>query len=283
MKKLSLVILTYNSETDIFECLDSIYEHNDLGDALEIIVIDNNSAHQKDLQMVLSKKYPDVVFYGNTDNRGYGAGNNIGIRMAQSDYILIMNPDVRMRRLSFKKIVDCYDKDSTLGIMGFTQYESLQQERDSLLLVRPSFTSFVLMKLYQKLNLYSSRLFCFSGACFSMRRQAFESVGFFNENNFLYGEERYLQLQMLRGGKYQGKFCADMSFIHPLDNRPHNSKIDKLSIESYIQTLQLMDMNVKQGLRGMLNYNRFFLIKNFIKGRDTLPYKKKISLIKEYL
>ena len=40
---LSLIILTYNSEKDIYDCLKSVYQYNDIGEALEVIVVDNNS------------------------------------------------------------------------------------------------------------------------------------------------------------------------------------------------------------------------------------------------
>ena len=52
--KLSVVILTYNSEKDIDACLQSIYKCNDLGDDLEVIVVDNNSDEQTKLQTILT-------------------------------------------------------------------------------------------------------------------------------------------------------------------------------------------------------------------------------------
>ena len=44
MKKLSIIIVTYNSEKDIYDCLDSIYSHCDIPiKELEVIIVDNNS------------------------------------------------------------------------------------------------------------------------------------------------------------------------------------------------------------------------------------------------
>ena len=56
-KKLSIVIVTYNSEQLIYDCLNSIYKYNDLDDALEVIVVDNDSSNQKGLIENLSKSY----------------------------------------------------------------------------------------------------------------------------------------------------------------------------------------------------------------------------------
>ena len=46
-KQLSIIIVTYNSEKLIFECLDSIYKYNDIGDSLEVIIVDNCSNDQE--------------------------------------------------------------------------------------------------------------------------------------------------------------------------------------------------------------------------------------------
>jgi Predicted glycosyltransferases len=44
MKKLSVIIVTWNSEEDIVECLNSIYNNKKDNFEIETIVIDNNSA-----------------------------------------------------------------------------------------------------------------------------------------------------------------------------------------------------------------------------------------------
>ena len=87
-KDLSLIILTYNSEKDIYDCLQSVYQHNDIGDALEIIVVDNNSTHYAEMQRTIQSLYPDITIIANTSNGGYGQGNNVGITAATSLLVL---------------------------------------------------------------------------------------------------------------------------------------------------------------------------------------------------
>ena len=43
MKELSIIIVTYNSEPDIYGCLEALFAHNDIYDALEVIVVDSIS------------------------------------------------------------------------------------------------------------------------------------------------------------------------------------------------------------------------------------------------
>ena len=90
MKKLSLIILTYNSEKDIYDCLDSVYKYNDIGDSLEIIVVDNNSDNYIQMQKNIMEQYPDVQIIANQKNGGYGQGNNLGIKVASAPIISIM-------------------------------------------------------------------------------------------------------------------------------------------------------------------------------------------------
>ena len=50
MIKLSVIIVTYNSEKDIFDCLQSLYANNNLNEGeLEVIVVDNNSAQHEEM------------------------------------------------------------------------------------------------------------------------------------------------------------------------------------------------------------------------------------------
>ena len=57
MKKLSVIIVTYNSESDIYGCLEALFAHNDIGEALEVIVVDNNSRDFAHMQSELQRLY----------------------------------------------------------------------------------------------------------------------------------------------------------------------------------------------------------------------------------
>ena len=96
-KKISIIIVTYNSELHIYDCLDSIFKYNDIGDDLEIIIVDNMSNNVDQMFTSIKEKYASTVkLVKNHINGGYGQGNNVGIRLAKSDIIMIMNPDVRL-------------------------------------------------------------------------------------------------------------------------------------------------------------------------------------------
>ena len=76
MKRLSVIIVTYNSEHDIYDCLASIRKHQDLQpEELEIIIVDNNSRDTDCMFAKLRELYGnDIVLVKNTHNGGYGHG-----------------------------------------------------------------------------------------------------------------------------------------------------------------------------------------------------------------
>ena len=123
MKRLSVIIVTYNSEKDIYDCLDSIKLHSDINaDELENIVVDNNSRQTDTMFSEIRNRFGDgIILLKNACNGGYGQGNNMGIRRASAPVILIMNPDVRLMEPVFQTVLHAFDDDSRLGMYGMKQ------------------------------------------------------------------------------------------------------------------------------------------------------------------
>jgi GT2 family glycosyltransferase len=88
--KLSISIVTFNSQPDLERLLRSIYS-GALPSNFEILVTDN--ASQDDLPAFLRSKYPEVNLLQNTENRFYTAAENQNLERAQGDYVLSINPD----------------------------------------------------------------------------------------------------------------------------------------------------------------------------------------------
>ena len=88
---LTISIVNYNSKRFILNCLESIHAYSDGLDA-EVYVVDNSST---DGSVEITKKlYPKVKLILNKDNRGFARANNQVLRIADSRYCLIANPDV---------------------------------------------------------------------------------------------------------------------------------------------------------------------------------------------
>lgn len=91
----SVHIVTYNSEKDIFSCLESVIRQT--YPISEIIVVDNASLDAS-VQIVkeFSNQHPDVQIHviENEENVGFAEAHNQAIRQSSAQYILILNPDV---------------------------------------------------------------------------------------------------------------------------------------------------------------------------------------------
>ena len=102
--ELSIIILTYDSESQLPLCLDSIYKYNHeklfTGD-WELIVIDNNSSDQTvpDLKKSLPQ-YPNLTLIENRENLGFGPANNLAAKKAGGKFVLFLNPDTELERNS---------------------------------------------------------------------------------------------------------------------------------------------------------------------------------------
>ena len=85
----SIIVLNYNAGQLLLNCVDSLKKSTYTN--LEIIVVDNISSDGS--QTKCKEKFPNIKLIQNEKNLGYCEGNNIGIKEAKGDYIVILNPD----------------------------------------------------------------------------------------------------------------------------------------------------------------------------------------------
>jgi GT2 family glycosyltransferase len=113
-KLVSIIVLTYNSEKYIEDCLNSVFAQTYKN--LEVIVID--SASQDNTVKLIGNwklKIENFKFIENKFNLGYAKGNNIGIKESSGEYVVILNPDVTLDENFIQKIVDVFESDEKIG------------------------------------------------------------------------------------------------------------------------------------------------------------------------
>lgn len=243
MKKLSVVIVTYNSEPDIYGCLDALWAHNDLGDALEVIVVDNNSSSYAHMHDALARQYGDcVIVLQNTQNGGYGQGNNIGIRRASSPIVMIMNPDVRLVNISLKEVVAHYQHDARLALCGFRQIINEEGKRGTSFSLLNHYSGFIRLvggAIAKRMDCFCWRHMYFCGACFCVRKRMLEQAGLFDEHIFLYGEENDIHYRIHQAcPKAHDIYLRKAVYLHPTENRPTTEEERQLRIRSNEYVMQ---------------------------------------------
>ena len=102
----SVIVLNYNAGELLLNCIESIKKSAYKN--LEIIVVDNISTDKS--QTICKEKYPDIKLIQNDENFGYCEGNNIGIRAAKGDYIIILNPDTIVESNWIEELIFAYSK-----------------------------------------------------------------------------------------------------------------------------------------------------------------------------
>lgn len=113
--KLSIVIVNYNVEHFLEQCLYSVRRALK-GIEGEVFVVDNNSVDGS-LKM-LAEKFPEVKVIANKDNVGFSRANNQAIRISKGEYVLLLNPDTVVEDDTFSKTLNFMDSHPDAGGLG---------------------------------------------------------------------------------------------------------------------------------------------------------------------
>jgi GT2 family glycosyltransferase len=116
---LSVVIVTWNSESEIGNCLDSIIDNTkDLN--YEIVIVDNNSTDKTGeiIKIFAENKFHKTKIILNNNNRGFTKACNEGILSAGGNNILLLNPDAKVTGNSINVLLDKLESNEKLGAIA---------------------------------------------------------------------------------------------------------------------------------------------------------------------
>lgn len=192
-KRISIIIVTYNSESVIEECLESIVKFNDIGNYLEIIIVDNSPIFNINSFVSNLNLNLDLQIIHNPENGGFGQGNNIGVNASSGDLLFILNADTILVEPIFSYMLKEFE-NPTLTTAGFKLVNrdgvinnsfALFPEYNYIYFFMPiKFLYFLVIKL----GLLSKFIFPW-GADFIVRKVDFIKSGMFDETIFLCNEE----------------------------------------------------------------------------------------------
>ena len=287
MKRLSIIIVTYNSEKDIFDCISSIKQWSDIPfDELELIIVDNNSRNTDSMFEQLRSLYGnDIVLVKNTHNGGYGQGNNMGIRRATAPVILIMNPDVRMMEPVFKTALDAFDHWKDLSIYGMKQMLSATVPSNNSFCCAYTVNGYlqtIMTSIGNRFDYYLPRYMHFSGSCFFIRKEMFEQVGLFDETIFMYGEEEDIHYRMRKSGFKQMIYNPKLHYIHLTKEREPNLAYETKLLDVAIEHSKKKGYDVSKTIKNRLRNNTILLLREkvlvFLGKKD----KRQMNLLKDF-
>ncbi len=269
--KISIVIVTYNSENHIFDCLESIFLFNDIGNQLEIIIVDNSVKDSEPLFNAIKNCYPNnrIKLIKNEKNGGYGQGNNVGISQAEGDVILIMNPDVRLMMPIFNDAIAVFESKNAV-MFGMTQMVSETTKGLSFYTINPSIPIINVLEVVirNRFGLYSQKTMCISGACFFLDKKSFEEINLFDENIFMYGEENDIHYRFRKLlPKKKIIFNPNLKYLHLVDGRFPDIQTKKKMLQATIYFCKKNSLNVSQLIQNEIIGVKFWIVIEKLKGK----------------
>ncbi len=227
--KLSIIILNWNTKELLQQCVESITKQWTTAKGrlfpAELIIVDNASTdgsvdYIKELTKlrIIGLKIKGIF---NQENLGYAKGNNIGIKTAQGEYLLILNSDTIVKNNALTKLVNFLDKNPDIDIVGPKLLNKDGTYQPNCGRFPDLLTVFIMLFAEHFKN---SRLVRFSpsktqevdwlmGAAFLARKKVFAKIGGFDENIFMYMEEVEWFYRAHMGG-FKAFFFDEAQIIH---------------------------------------------------------------------
>jgi GT2 family glycosyltransferase len=225
--KLSVVIVNYNVEYFLEQCLHSVRKALK-GIPSEVIVVDNNSV---DGSVILVKlKFPEVHLIENNENKGFSFANNQAIRLSGGEYVLLLNPDTVVEEDTFVKTLQFMDTHPDAGGLGVKMLDGkgnfLPESKRGLPTPLVAFYKiFGLSFLFPKSKVFGRyhlgyldrdtihSVDVLAGAFMLLRRATFEKTGLLDETFFMYGEDIDISYRITQAG-YRNYYFPLTRIIH---------------------------------------------------------------------
>jgi GT2 family glycosyltransferase len=205
---LSIIIVNWNAKEYLLSCLKSIFEKRE-AEGWEVIVVDNGSIDGSAGEV--KRTFPYVHLIENEKNLGFAKATNQALKKGLGRYILLLNPDTRVKSRAVEQLISFMDGFPEAGIAGAQLLNSDGSKQNSIANF-PSLTTELLNKSLLRWLLPAKfpgkeKDYCkpievdsVIGACMMVRRDAINQVGLLDEDYFLFLEETDWCYRMKKAG-----------------------------------------------------------------------------------
>lgn len=222
----SIIIVNWNAGPLLRTCLDALPAAC-AGCTYEVIVVDNAST---DTSVARARESPQpFTLTALPQNVGFAHANNLALKRASGDVLLLLNPDTEPRPGSLAALVDVFAGHPRAGVVGLQLLNPDGTRQSS---VRRFPTTLVLALLLTRLarlfpNLPAVRSYLMAdvpsvsdapvdqvmGACFAIRRPVLERVGLLDEGFWIWFEE-VDYCRRVRNAGYEVWFTPTGAVVH---------------------------------------------------------------------
>lgn len=226
MIDLSIIIVNWNTQDILKDCLDSVFEQTKAV-SFEVIVVDNASSDDS-VQMVKSE-FPQVILIENAENCGFAAANNQGMQIAKGRYVLLLNSDTVVLDGAIQKTLAFADQHPEAAVVG-CKVLNPDMTLQPTCFMYPSLLNLFLSSSYLYKLFPRSRLFgrermtwwdrddireveVVTGCFMLVRKKAIDQVGKMDESFFMYAEETDWCYRFKKGS-WKLLFTPEAEIIH---------------------------------------------------------------------
>lgn len=243
---LSIIIVNYNCDAYLGNCIRSVYQHVQ-GVSFEIIISDNNSTDNS-IQHI-RQEFPEVVIIENGKNLGFGAANNAGATVAKGKYLLLLNPDTLLvNNAPLLLYRSAEEKGDTMGCCGgnlldehmqpanlggnFPSLFQLFSDIGFRFFYRRYYTRKVSLLLTADTLPQDPYIDCICGADLLIRKSVFEQMQGFDEDYFLYYEDTDLCYRLKEAG-YHNHIVPEAKIMHLESVAIADNRAEKLNLRKF--------------------------------------------------
>jgi GT2 family glycosyltransferase len=222
---LSILIVNWNSAHYLKACLSSIYREVK-GIEFEVLVVDNAS-YDGSAELV-KNEFPRVTFIQSDKNLGFTRGNNLLFQHTCGRNILLLNPDTEIVGDSIQEMLGLLDRLPQAGAIGcrlvdaegalqttIQAFPTIWNQLFDIGFLQHRFPNCSLWKLRPLYDESTEpvEVDSLSGACFMVKRHAFERVGLMSEDYVMYGDDIDLSYKIWKAG-YKVFYTNQSRVIH---------------------------------------------------------------------
>lgn len=220
--KVTGCIVTHNNMRTIKKTLDSLLEFTAAD--FELYIVDNSSTDGT--PEFIEQNYPELELIRNTGNAGFGAGHNLIRDRLDSEYHVVINPDIILHDDAISALADYLEEHEDVGMLapricypdGRTQILGKRDPKLKYLIasrLRNDENPGKLLREYAMLDADYSKPFEIenaSGCFFMIRTELFKQIGGFDEGYFLYFEDSDITRTVRQ--KSRVVFCPQIVVYH---------------------------------------------------------------------
>ena len=186
--QVSIIVLNYNAGELLLNCIDSLKKSTYQN--IEILVVDNISSD--DSHTKCKKQFPDIKLIQNRKNLGYCGGNNVGIKEAKGEFIVILNPDTIVEENWLDEMFNAFNEfgDGLYQpkIISLNESDIIQSTGNMIHAFGFGFARDKGKKIIEKKE-EIEKIGYASGTCLFTTKKVLEKVGLLDEFLFLYHDD----------------------------------------------------------------------------------------------